>query len=141
MINPIIIRTVARLYMYVIPLFSVFLLLKGHNEPGGGFIAGLMMAAAIVIQAMAFDADYAANMIPIRESVLLATGLALAAVTGLVGIIVGESYLFHLFTNVTIPMFGTVQLSTAVIFDVGVYLVVIGATKWIILTLSEEEEG
>lgn len=136
----VVLRTISRLHLHLITIASLFLLLRGHNEPGGGFIAGLMTSVAIVLQALAFDAQYAARLIPIRESKLLAMGLSLALGTGLFAAVIGRPFLDHVFQYYTIPLYGEIQISTAVIFDIGVYLVVVGATKWIILTLAQEED-
>ncbi len=136
--NLLILRTVSRVHLFLMTLFAVYLLLRGHNEPGGGFIAGLLTAAAIVLQAVAFDVRYAERLVPIRESYLIAGGLTLAVGTGIVPTLFGAPLLDQVFGHFDLPFFGHVELATALIFDLGVYFVVVGVSKWIILTIAEE---
>lgn len=138
--NLLILRTVARIHLFLMTIFAVYLLLRGHNAPGGGFIAGLLTAAAIVLQAVAFDVRYAEKLIPIREANLIGIGLFLAVGTGIIPTIWGGPFLDQVFGYFDLPFFGHVELATAVLFDFGVYFVVIGVAKWIILTIAEEIE-
>lgn len=135
----VILRTISRVYLYIITLFSLYLLVRGHNEPGGGFIGGLLTASAILLQALAFDAEYAERLIPPRESLLVAWGLFLALGTGLWSMLAGRPFLDQVFDFAYLPFFGHVELASAVIFDIGVYLVVVGTTKWAILTIARDE--
>lgn len=140
--NLLILRMIARIHLYLITLFSIYLLIRGHNDPGGGFIAGLLTASAIVLQAIAFDARYAGRLIPVPETWMLGTGLAFAVGTGIWPALRGRPFLDHTFGGFDWGFFGVVELATAVIFDVGVYLVVVGVTKWVILSIAgEAQEG
>lgn len=136
--NLLILRTIARIHLYLITIFAIYLLLRGHNSPGGGFIAGLLTAAAIVLQAVAFDTAYAQKLLPIRETWLIGSGLLLAVGTGLAAVLQGRPFLDHTFGHYTVPFLGDVEAATAVMFDLGVYLVVVGVTKWVILTIAQE---
>ncbi len=135
----VILATVARLVLPVLILFSVHLMLRGHNAPGGGFIAGLMTAAAIVLQYVAFSDDYVRQRLRINYRALLAVGLALAGGTGLAGMVYGSAFLEHRFGHFHLPLLGDMELTTALPFDLGVYAVVVGMTLMVISTLGDSE--
>lgn len=136
--NMLILRTVSPIHLYIMTLFAVHLLLRGHNAPGGGFIAGLLTVAAIILQAVAFNSRHAENLLPIPAGWFLGIGLLLAAGTGLGPALTGAPFLDQTFTHVNLPFFGDVEVTTALFFDLGVYLVVVGAGKWILLTIADE---
>jgi multicomponent Na+:H+ antiporter subunit A len=124
-------RTAARLLMPLLLLFAVFLLLRGHNQPGGGFVGGLVAAAAFALYAIAFGVQRARQALLARPLTLLGTGLLLALVSGLPAALRGQPFL----TASWIP--GT-ALGTPVLFDVGVFLVVTAVVLMMIFTLAEE---
>ncbi len=133
-----ILRTSAWLMFPVLLLFSIFLLLRGHNEPGGGFVGGLVAASAILLQMIAFGPAEVRRLIPFDILVLLPAGLLVAALSGLPALLLGQPFLSGLW--VTLPVLGGLKLGTPVIFDIGVYLVVLGITVQIILSMAEEEQ-
>ncbi len=114
-------------------LFSIFLLLRGHHAPGGGFVGGLVAAAAVALYALAHGATAAQQLLRFSPRELIAAGLMTAFASGLVGPLTGAPFLTGRWAKV-----GHLELGTPLLFDVGVYLVVIGVTLWIILTLAEE---
>src|SRR5699024_12748444 len=129
--------------MRVLSLFfftwSFCLLLAGHNNPGGGFIGGLMTATAVLVLYLVFDMTTIAKAIPISFTTMIGVGLLLAAFTGIISIIFGYPFLTQFFEYFQIPMFGEVELTTALIFDLGVYLVVVVAALTIILAMAEDD--
>jgi multicomponent Na+:H+ antiporter subunit B len=133
-----ILQTATRSLVAVMLLFSIFLLLRGHNEPGGGFIGGLVGAAAFALYAIAFDVQSARRMLGIRPQTMIAVGLAMAGSAGIISLIASEPYLAHLWYLADVPGFGEIHLGTFLLFDIGVFLVVIGVTLLVVLTLSEE---
>jgi multicomponent Na+:H+ antiporter subunit B len=132
-----ILNRIARIVVHIILLFSIFMLFKGHNEPGGGFIAGLMAAVAIVLIYIVYDLQTVKKLMPIPYPAMIALGLFFAAGTGLGGVILGYPFLTQTFDYVHIPLVGEIELATALSFDIGVFLVVVGATLLIISTLGE----
>jgi multicomponent Na+:H+ antiporter subunit B len=107
-------------------VFSVWLLLRGHNEPGGGFIGGMIAVAATAVLAVARGAATAEARLPLGPARLSAAGVALALVSGLPALAVGRPYLTHLWAE--LPLLVTsVKVSTVLLFDLGVYLSVWGA--------------
>ncbi|MCS6925079.1 MAG: DUF4040 domain-containing protein [Candidatus Binatia bacterium] len=134
----VILRAIARLTLHLMLLFSVYLLLRGHNAPGGGFIAGMLTAVAIILQMIAFDLRTFLQEIPWNPLRIVMTGLAIAASTGLGALCFGYPFLTSAFGHLHLPLIGEVELVTAVLFDFGVYLVVVGTTLGIIRTIAED---
>ncbi len=132
-----ILRTVARVSLHLTLLFSVFLLVSGHNAPGGGFIAGLVAAAALVLQALAFGVEHARRMVPVDETALAALGLLLAAGTGVAALVLGQPFLTSGLLHLDLPFWPEVKISSAFFFDLGVYLVVVGMVLQVIFGLRE----
>jgi multicomponent Na+:H+ antiporter subunit B len=95
-----ILQTAARLLMPLLLLFAVFLLLRGHNQPGGGFVGGLVVAASFVLYSIAFGVDAARRALLVRPSRLLGIGLLVALVSGLPGVAVGHPFMTAMWTTV-----------------------------------------
>jgi multicomponent Na+:H+ antiporter subunit A len=125
-------RTAARLLMPLLLLFAVFLLLRGHNEPGGGFVGGLVASAAFALYAIAFGVQRAREALLVRPLTLLGTGLLLAVGSGLPAVLRGQSFLTAFW------MSGPVAVGTPVLFDIGVFLVVAGVVLMMVFTLAED---
>lgn len=135
-----ILHTATRFLLPLQLLFSLFLLLRGHNEPGGGFIAGLVAAGAIALYLFAFDVEKTRELIRFSPHDLFGLGLLLACLAGIPALLLGHPYFTALWWRPEFPFFGEVALSTPLIFDIGVYLTVIGAVLAIVLALAEAEE-
>jgi multicomponent Na+:H+ antiporter subunit B len=136
--SPVILRTATLFILPLLLLFSVFLLLRGHDEPGGGFVGGLMAAGAIALYAIACDVPSARRLLRVDPQVLTAAGLLLALVSGLVGLVLGDPLLTGKWTTLHVPLVGELHIGTPVLFDAGVYLAVIGVTLLVVLNLLEE---
>lgn len=137
--NDVILQTVTKLTLYVIILFSIHLFFAGHYYPGGGFVGGLMTSAAIVLLLLAFDIKTVKTILPFDYIKVTAVGLLIAVATGAGALIVDMPFLTHAFKYVDLPLLGKTSLHTAVLFDTGVFLVVIGVTMTIIQTIGESE--
>lgn len=120
-------------------LFSVFLLFRGHNEPGGGFVGGLVAATAYALLALTGGVAAARRVLPARPEVLIGAGLLAALASGLVGLAAGRPFMTGLWGDVSLPVVG--KPGTPVLFDAGVYLTVLGVVLLILLTLQEEDEA
>ena len=130
----------ATLYMQpILLLFSIFLLFRGHNDPGGGFCGGLMAASAFALYAMAFSVEEARKILRVAPQTLIGMGLLLALGSGLVSLFGGKPFMTGLWQDVHVPGMGVVHLGTPMFFDIGVYLDVLGVTLLIIFTLAEHE--
>ena len=134
-----ILPTAANYLMPVLLLFSVFLLLRGHNEPGGGFAGGLVAAAAFVLLSIADDVDAARHALRFDPRSFIGMGLLIMLVSGLVApLLGGDPYLTSLWWKVEVGEY-IVSVGTPLLFDIGVYLGVAGTI--LLITFSLEEEG
>jgi multicomponent Na+:H+ antiporter subunit B len=135
-----ILATAARVVQPLLLLFSIFLLIRGHNAPGGGFAGGLVAAIAFILLAVANDPETARRSLRVNPRHVLAVGLLIAAASGLVGLAAGRAFLTGIFFDLPALAGGRLELSTVFFFDVGVYLTVVGVTLTIVLTLVEATE-
>ena len=136
--NSLILQTATRLLFTLLLLFSIFLLLRGHNEPGGGFIAGLVTSGAFVLHAIAYDVAAARRTLRCEPRQLIGAGLLLALAVGFSPMFSGAPFLTGEWTALSGLDSATMKVGTPVIFDIGVYLVVIGVTLTLIFSLAEE---
>lgn len=127
--NSLILRTATRVLMPLMLLFALFMLVRGHNEPGGGFVAGLVVAAAYALQAFAFGVPAARRALLIDPERLLGIGLLVALGTGLAAVLGGRPFLTSLWWG---------GLGSPMFFDLGVFLVVIGVALTMTFTLAED---
>lgn len=135
-----ILHKVARAVLPVTTLFAIYLLLRGHNEPGGGFIAGLVTASGVMLQGLAFGVARTRQRLgPLLRSAAW-VGLAVAAVTGLAPVLWGLPFLTHGHTYLPVPGGEPVHLSTTLVFDVGVYMAVVGVTATLMSVFAEAAE-
>lgn len=131
-------RSIAPYLAALMILYSVFVLLRGHNEPGGGFIGGLIAASALAIYGIACGVSPVRRAIRYHPMAIAGFGLFLGAVAGLFSLFVGVPYMTGLWVYPVV--FGMeLKLSTTLIFDIGVYLVVLGSITSIALALEERE--
>jgi multicomponent Na+:H+ antiporter subunit B len=118
--------------MPLLLLFAVFLLLRGHNQPGGGFVGGLVAASAFALYSIAFGVQRARQALLVKPMTLLGTGLLIALVSGLLAVLRGQPFLTASWIA------GPVALGTPVLFDVGVFLVVAGVVLMMTFSLAEQ---
>lgn len=134
----VIFRSVAPYLTSLMVLFSIFVLLRGHNEPGGGFIGGLIAASALAIYGIACGVAPVRRAIYFHPMAIAAFGLFMSAMAGVLSMLVGVPYMSGLW--IYPHFFGVeVALSSVLVFDVGVYLVVVGAISSIALALEERD--
>ena len=131
-----ILQTATRVLMPLLLLFAVFLLLRGHNQPGGGFVGGLVVASSFVLYSIAFGVDAGRRALLVRPATLLGVGPLVALTSGLPAVITGQPFMTAQWIEVP---FGptAVALGTPLVFDVGVFLAVIGVVLTIVFTLAE----
>ncbi|MDF1628551.1 MAG: Na+/H+ antiporter subunit B [Alcanivoracaceae bacterium] len=139
--DSLILRVTGHFLLPLLIMFSLFLLLRGHNEPGGGFIGGLVASAAIALHLFFTDVQSARRLIWLDPRDLLGWGLSIAIASGVIAMFSGLPFLSALWTELTVPMFGMLKIGTPLMFDIGVYLVVIGTVLNILLSLAEAEEA
>jgi multicomponent Na+:H+ antiporter subunit B len=120
-------------------IISIVILWRGHNLPGGGFIGGLVAAAALIFYNVAHGVEPAKRLIRIDSRVLIGIGLALAMFSALLATFFQKPFMTSLWVDIDLPLLGHQHFGSPLIFDTGVYLVVIGVILTIVFALSEEE--
>ncbi|MGD7046271.1 Na(+)/H(+) antiporter subunit B [Jeotgalibacillus proteolyticus] len=137
--NDLILQTVTKVISFIIILFSIHLFFAGHYTPGGGFIGGLMTAAALVLLLLAYDTKTLNKILPFDYKLMTAAGLLIAVLTAAGSLLFNVPFFTHAYDYFDLPLLGETSLHTAVLFDIGVYMVVIGITMTIIQTIGESE--
>ncbi len=133
-----ILSTAARFLLPLLMVFSIFVLLRGHSEPGGGFIAGLVASAAFALYALAFDVRSARRTLRFSPRIYISGGLILALSAACFPLLLGYPFMTGLLTSFSLPAIG--PLSVPLFFDTGVFLVVIGVVATIVFTFFENDE-
>ena len=131
--HPMMMVVMTRVIMPVVLMVGFYIFLRGHNEPGGGFIAGLIVSIAVVMQYMASGFAWASARLRYPYHGIIGTGVLIAGLTGIGSWVFGKPFLTSDFTYVRIPPFEKFELATAALFDLGVFLAVVGA---VMLTLE-----
>lgn len=137
--NNLILKTTTSLIAFILLGFAIYLLFAGHNSPGGGFVGGLMTSAAIILMYMAYGLETIKKILPINFRYFIPIGLLIALLTGVGSFLFNIPFLTHTFFEVSVPLFGNVEIATAMFFDLGVYITVLGATITIILTIAYDQ--
>lgn len=134
--NTLIFRTIAPFLTALMILYSVFVLLRGHNDPGGGFIGGLIAASGVAIYGIACGVPAVRRALKFHPMSLAGFGLFIASIAGMLSIFANVPFMTGLW--VTPVILGVeIALSTPLLFDIGVYFVVMGSIASIALTLEE----
>ena len=127
-----------RLMFPAIGLLAIYLLMRGHNLPGGGFVAGLTMAVAIILQYMAGGTEWVERRLNVRPVRLVGIGLLLACATGLGAWAFGYPFLTSHTARVDLPLIGELHVPSAFAFDLGVFSLVVGATTLILIAIAHQ---
>lgn len=136
--DSIILRTAARYLMPLFLIFSIIILLRGHNAPGGGFIGGLLAAGAFVFYAIVYGVVSARRKLLIAPYTLIALGLLVAFGSSIPSFFQGQPFMTSQWIALNMPWLGKLHIGTPLVFDLGVYLAVIGVTTTIVFSLAEE---
>jgi multicomponent K+:H+ antiporter subunit A len=127
-----------RLMLPVAAVFALYLFLRGHNEPGGGFVAGLVMAIAFIAQYIVGGTRWVEARMHLQPPRWIAVGLLLAVLTGLGALVFGHPFLTTHTAHITLPAIGQIHLPSAAFFDLGVFAVVLGATLLLLTALAHQ---
>jgi multicomponent Na+:H+ antiporter subunit B len=130
--NSVVLSATARLFFWLMLVVSLYILYRGHNEPGGGFVGGLMAAAGFAILALADGIHAARRALKIDPIVVIGLGIVAAILSGVPGLLLDGSYLTHQWA-----VFGDFHIGTTLLFDIGVYLVVLGGILALVLRFYE----
>jgi multicomponent K+:H+ antiporter subunit A len=135
-LHPVVMASFSRLLLPLALLVAVFVLLRGHNLPGGGFIAGLITAIALITQYLANGIAWTGSRMSARLHPMIGIGLLIATATGLASWVFGYPFLTSTFTYLHWPLVGKFEVASAMLFDLGVFMVVVGVTLVILLRLG-----
>jgi multicomponent K+:H+ antiporter subunit A len=131
-------RVVMEWLFPAIVVFALYLLIRGHDLPGGGFAAGVTMSIALILQYMASGTRSVESRLRVRPLIWIGTGLLVSLGTGLAAVFAGHPFLTTWFSYADLPIIGDMPLASALLFDLGVFLIVIGATALILLALAHQ---
>lgn len=134
-IKTIMLATAIKLLMPLFIIFSLYLLFRGHNDPGGGFIGGLIGSMGFVFYTMTFGSEVTIKTYKINSMALIATGLFFAAASGIISIFYGDIFLTARWEDYYLPFIG--RPGTPILFDIGVYILVMGIILKITFSMSE----
>lgn len=133
-----ILRSIAKVVVFIILTLAVYLFFAGHNAPGGGFVGGLVLASAIVLLLLTYDIETVRHGVPVDFKLVAATGALIVLLTGIGAVIFGAPFLTQTFATFYLPFIGVKELSTVTLFELGVVLTVVGVVVTIILSISED---
>ncbi|MGO1061059.1 Na(+)/H(+) antiporter subunit B [Planococcus sp. FY231025] len=137
--NDVMLQSATKVVTFIILMFAVHIFFAGHYTPGGGFVGGLLTASAIVLLMLAFDLQTVKKILPVNYVFMTAAGLLIALATASASIFFDVPFFTHAYDYFNLPLFGKTSLHSAALFDLGVYLVVVGVTMTIIQTIGEDE--
>jgi multicomponent Na+:H+ antiporter subunit B len=134
----VILSTASRYLFPLMLIFSFFLLLRGHNEPGGGFVGGLVAAAAYALYLIANGVEEAKKLLKAEPIKLIALGLLLAVISAFISVVTGQDFMKGVWAKNEYPVIG--KVGTPLLFDLGVYFLVLGIVLKIVFSLAEEDK-
>ena len=135
--HPVILQTFTRLMMPLMILVAVYIFLRGHNLPGGGFIAGLIASVALIVMYLSNGIEWTQKRLTVDMHLVIGFGLLIATATGLVAMGLGYPFLTSAFSHIHWPIVGEFEIASAIAFDLGVFLVVVGATVMSLVQLGK----
>lgn len=133
----VILSTATRILLPVLLIFSIFILLRGHQEPGGGFVGGLVASMAFALYTISNGVINARRIFPMKPNVFIISGLFVALSSGIFSLFFGNPGFTGMWGTFNFPVIG--YIGTPFIFDIGVYMVVLGVTTGIIFTVKIKE--
>ncbi|HNQ76498.1 MAG TPA: MnhB domain-containing protein, partial [Pseudothauera hydrothermalis] len=134
--HPMIMVVATRVMLPLALLVGAYIFLRGHNQPGGGFIAALVVSIALIMQYMASGFGWAAQRVKVKYHAMIGGGVLVAAATGIAAMVMDRPFLTSAFAHVHLPVIGEFELASAMAFDTGVFLTVVGAVMLALANLS-----
>lgn len=136
--NDVILQAVVKIVVFIILTLAIYLFIAGHNSPGGGFVAGLVLSSAFVLLYLAFDMETVNKGLNLNFIVVAAVGVFLAVGTGFLSLFRQEAFLTQSYMTMYFPLIGDTELATVTLFEAGVALAVVGVVVTIILSIGED---
>ncbi|UXR33103.1 monovalent cation/H+ antiporter subunit B [Staphylococcus simulans] len=137
--NDIVLETISKVAVFIILTFGSYIFLVGHDNPGGGFIGGLVFSSAFILMFLAFDVEKVIRSLPLDFRAVTITGSLLSIATAIVPMFFGHPLLSHEDVYVTLPYLEKVHLSSVTLFEFGILLTVVGSVTTIMLAISGDK--
>lgn len=134
--NDVVLRTVTKIVLFILLTFGFYVFFAGHNNPGGGFIGGLIFSSAFILMFLAFDVHEVLESLSIDFKKLMIVGAIISALTAIVPVFFGKSFLYQSEAYIHFPLLGELHVTTITLFELGILLTVVGVIVTIMLALS-----
>ncbi|CAL29033.1 monovalent cation/H+ antiporter subunit B [Staphylococcus carnosus] len=137
--NDIVLETISKVAVFIILTFGAYIFLAGHDNPGGGFIGGLVFSSAFILMFLAFDVQKVVKSLPIDFRAVTISGCLLSIATAVTPIFFGHPLLSHEDVYVTVPLLEKIHLSSVTLFEFDILLTVVGSVTTIMLAISGDK--
>ncbi|HDB6448188.1 TPA: Na+/H+ antiporter Mnh2 subunit B [Staphylococcus aureus] len=134
--NDVVLRTVTKLVVFILLTFGFYVFFAGHNNPGGGFIGGLIFSSAFILMFLAFNVEEVLESLPIDFRILMIIGALVSSITAIIPMFFGKSFLSQYETTWLLPILGQIHVSTITLFELGILFSVVGVIVTVMLSLS-----
>ncbi|HDB8186004.1 TPA: Na+/H+ antiporter Mnh2 subunit B [Staphylococcus aureus] len=134
--NDVVLRTVTKLVVFILLTFGFYVFFAGHNNPGGGFIGGLIFSSAFILMFLAFNVEEVLESLPIDFRILMIIGALVSSITAIIPMIFGKPFLSQYETTWILPILGQIHVSTITLFELGILFSVVGVIVTVMLSLS-----
>lgn len=134
--NDVVLRTVTKLVVFILLTFGFYVFFAGHNNPGGGFIGGLIFSSAFILMFLAFNVEEVLESLPIDFRILMIIGALVSSFTAIMPTFFGKPFLSQYETILTLPILGHIHVTTIILFELGILFSVVGVIVTVMLSLS-----
>lgn len=134
--NSVLLQIAAKYIKWILVVFALVALLRGHNHPGGGFIGGLLVGLSVVFQSLASNAKSAKDKLKIQPESYIVIGMMLIFISTIPGLFLKNTFMAGVWVSVPFPLLGELKLGTPFLFDIGVFMAVIGVALMFFFTFN-----
>lgn len=134
--NDVVLRTVTKLVVFILLTFGFYVFFAGHNNPGGGFIGGLIFSSAFILMFLAFNVEEVLESLPIDFRILMIIGTLVSSITAIIPMFFEKPFLSQYETTWILPILGQIHVSTITLFELGILFSVVGVIVTVMLSLS-----
>ena len=134
--NDVVLKSVTKIVVFILLTFGFYVFFAGHNNPGGGFIGGLIFSSAFILMFLAFDVNEVLKSLSIDFKKLMIIGSLISVATASVPVFFGKPFLYQTEANVAFPLLGHVHVTTVTLFELGILLTVVGVIVTVMLSIS-----
>ncbi|SGU45657.1 Na+/H+ antiporter Mnh2 subunit B [Staphylococcus aureus] len=134
--NDVVLRTVTKLVVFILLTFGFYVFFAGHNNPGGGFIGGLIFSSAFILMFLSFNVEEVLESLPIDFRILMIIGALVSSITAIIPMFFRKPFLSQYETTWILPILGQIHVSTITLFELGILFSVVGVIVTVMLSLS-----